>query len=221
VKSTLLAACLLCASLAQAAETDAPVPPTSTITRWADRCTDFTSNGWAFKAPRNFLQWLEVFSDPGIWLEFGRRGMDPESYVRTLSSILDPGTPKNYLEWTDPGIYEKWAKAAAEPDFYTAVNAIVFDPGRTMRWAMLPVDARAWNLVATAISPETWVKWMTAPFQPKTQELIKKALDPETALKWSEALSNPQNYSGLNARLGKTVAPVKAPGNNPYSRSSI
>jgi hypothetical protein len=200
MRTAFLAAALLGASLAQAAEPDtSAVSPSPIITRWADRCTDFTSNGWAFKAPRNFLQWLNVFSDPGIWLEFGRRGLDPQSYVRTLASVLDPGTVKNYLEWTDPEIYDKWARAAAEPDFYTAVDAILFDPGRVMRWAMLPTDARAWNLLATAMSPDTWVKWMTAPFHPNTQAFIEKALDPETALKWGQALADPTNYPALKA----------------------
>ncbi len=199
LKSTLFTACLLSTTLAQAADVPegSPSKPTPSVSRWADRCTDFTSNGWAFKSPRNFLPWLEVFSDPAIWLEFARRGLDPQSYVRSLSSLLDPATPKNYLEWGDPAIYEQWAKAAVEPDFYTAVNAIVFDPGRYLRWAALPLDPRAWNLLGTALSPETWGKWLAAPVHRDTQALIAKALDPETALKWSEALANPQNYPAL------------------------
>ncbi len=199
---------LLGANLAQAASpppSDALAPSTS-VTRWADRCTNLTSSGWAFKGPRNFLQWLEVFSDPAIWLEFGRRGLDPQSYVRTLSTAMDPGTPRNFLEWTDPGIYEKWARAAAEPDFYTAVNAILFDPGRFMRWAMLPTDARTWNLLATALSPETWMKWLTAPAHPDTQALIAKALDPETALNWSRALTDSASYPALKADYPKPPA---------------
>lgn len=200
-----MAISLLCASLAQAADSGAPGvspaldAPSPSVTRWADRCTDLTSSGWAFKAPRNFLQWLEVFSDPGIWLEFGRRGLDPQSYARSLSTLLDPGTAKNFLEWSDPEIYDQWARAAAEPDFYSAVDTILLDPGRLMRWVMLPTDPRSWDLLATAISPETLGKWLTAPLHPKTQDLIKKALDPETALKWSQALTNPENYPALNA----------------------
>jgi hypothetical protein len=215
VKATLLAASLLCASLAQAADPHPPaVSPSPAVTRWADRCTDFTRNGWAFKAPRNFLQWLEVFSDPGIWLEFARRGMDPQSYVRTLSSLLDPGTVRNYLEWTDPGIYAKWAEAAAQPDFYRAVDAILSDPERAMRWAALPTDARTWHLLATATSPDTLGKWLAAPFHPDTQALVDKALDPHTALQWWQALADPANYPAVKA------APETTSGSrtgNPYS----
>ncbi len=208
-------AALLGTSLAQAADLPTPavdpLAPSSNVTRWADRCTNLTSSGWAFKGPRNFLQWLDVFSDPAIWLEFGRRGLDPQSYVRSLSTAMDPGTAKNFLEWTDPEIYEKWARAAAEPDFSTAVNAILFDPGRIMRWAMLPTDARTWNLLATAFSPATWTKWLTAPFHPGTQALIAKALDPETALNWSRALADPASYPALKA--GNPPVPESQRGN--------
>lgn len=219
MKPSLLIAALLSVNLAQAAPLSPadPLVPSSNVTRWADRCTNLTSSGWAFKGPRNFLQWLDVFSDPAIWLEFGRRGLDPQSYVRSLSTALEPGTPKNFLEWTDPRIYEKWARAAAEPDFYTAVNAILFDPGRFMRWVMLPTDARTWNLLATAFSPETWTKWLTAPFHPDTQALIAKALDPQTALNWSRALADPASYPTLDAGYPK---PQEAQRGNLYLETS-
>ena len=221
MKRALFLPALLCAGLAQAAApttlpTSAaadPLAPSANVTRWADRCTNLTSSGWAFKGPRNFLQWLEVFSDPAIWIEFGRRGLDPQSYVRSLSTFLDPGTPKNFLEWTDPAIYEKWATAAAEPDFYAAVDAILLDPERYMRWAGLPVDARAWNLLATAMNPETRVKWLTAPWHPGTQALIAKALDPNTALNWTRALADPANYPALKATTASTY---EGPRGNPY-----
>lgn len=167
--------------------------------RLADRCTDFTANGWAFKAPRNFLTWLDAFTDPAIYLEFANRGLDPQSYVRTLSSILDPGTPKNYLEWSNPEIYTQWAQAAAQPEYYTAVNSILFDPGRLMRWVMLPIDGRAWNVLGTALSPSTWAKWLNAPLDPKTQELFAKVANPETTRLWLEALGDPNNTPWFNA----------------------
>jgi hypothetical protein len=182
----------------------------ASVTRWADRCTNFTTNGWAFKAPRNVLQWLEVFSDPGIYLEFARRGLDPQSYVTSLSSLLDPGTPRNYLEWTNPEIYSKWGQAAAEPEFYTAVNSILFDPGRMMRWAMLPLDGKVWELAGTALSPSTWVKWLNAPLNPGTQDLIAKAANPETAQRWMEALGDPKNTPWLSP-------PVQPYGTQPAS----
>ncbi len=224
----LLATTLLCTSLAQADDTSpvsiAPVAsaaPATSTTRFADRCTDFTRNGWAFKSPRNFLQWLDVFSDPGIWLEFAHRGLDPQSYVRTLTSILDPGTAKNYLEWGDPGIYAKWAKAAGEPDYYTAVNAILFDPGRAMRWAMLPLDERPWKLLGEAVNPETWGKWLAAPLQPDTQELLRKVLDPETVSNWAKALANPASYPALKPVATPAVySHPDTPRGNPYLRES-
>lgn len=222
MKTAIFLTTLLTAPLTQAAEPAVkelpgnPLVATTTILRWADRCTNLTSSGWAFKGPRNFLQWLEVFSDPGIWLEFGRRGLDPQSYVRSLSTCLDPGTPKNFLEWSDPEIYDKWAKALAEPDFYAAVSAILLDPERIARWTQLPVDPRSWSLLATALHPDTAMKWLGAPWHPDTQALVAKILDPETALNWSRALVDPENYPGLRA----TRQPTPTGGeSNPYLQS--
>jgi len=182
--------------------TDASIPSAATVStpvqRWADRCTDFTTNGWAFKAPANFLPWLEVFSDPGIWLEFAQRGLDPQTYVRSANSLLEPGMVKNYLEWTDPVIYEKWSKALAEPQFITAVNAILFDPGKFMRWVMLPLDPKPWRILLTAVQPETLGKWLNAPADPRTQALLAKAADPNTLLRLLEALRDPGNYPGMS-----------------------
>ena len=196
MKNPLLVLALL--PLAGAAQSaDAPAQPSASITRWADRCTNFTTNGWAFKGPRNFLQWLEVFSDPGIWLEFGRRGLDPHYLVGSLDSLLDPGTPRNYLEWTNPEVYARWGEALGQPEFYTAVNSILFDPGRMMRWVMLPLDGKAWELAGAALSPATWMKWLNAPNDPKVQALFAKAADPETTRRWLEALGDPKNAPWL------------------------
>lgn len=174
--------------------TEAAPPALSNVQRWADRCTSFTTNGWAFKAPERFLAWLDVFSDPGIWLEFARRGLEPQTYVRTADSLLDPATVRNYLEWSDPAIYDKWGTALADPQFITAVNATLFDPGRFMRWVMLPLDPAPWNIMLTAMSPETWVKWLTAPMDPATQAFLAKAADPNTLNAWLRAFENPGNY---------------------------
>jgi hypothetical protein len=181
-------------------QVEAPVEmaPSNATQRMADRCTDFTTNGWAFKAPRNFLTWLDAFTDPAIYLEFANRSLDPQSYVRTLSSMLDPGTPKNHLEWTNPDIYNQWAQAAAEPSYLDAVTRILFDPGRLMRWVMLPLDERAWSVVGTALNPNTLLKWFNAPFDPKTQALLAKAADPETSRLWLESLGNPDNTPWFN-----------------------
>ncbi len=220
-RTTLLA--LMCVPLmaagARADESPAPVteqaaPPSATVTRWADRCGNFTTNGWAFKAPRNFLQWLEVFSDPGVHQEFARRSLDPQYLVASLDSLLDPGTPRNYLEWTNPDLYAGWARAAADPEFYSAVNGIVFDPGRLMRWIMLPLDGKTWEVAGAALNPTTWAKWLNAPNDPKAQALFAKAADPETTRRWLEALGDPNNTPWLHP----APRPAPTPTGNPATR---
>ena len=208
-RSLLLALAVLPVAMAGARADDTPARevapathPASATVQMADRCSNFTTNTWGFKGPRNFLKWLDVFSDPGIYLEYARRGMDPQFWVAGLDSLMDPGTPRNYLEWTNPEIYSKWARAAAEPEFYTAVNSILFDPGRMMRWVMLPLDGKTWELAGTAINPATWLKWLNAPLDPKTQALFAKAANPETAQRWLDALGDPKNVPWFYAPTG-------------------
>ena len=148
-----------------------------------------------------------MFSDPGIWLEFARRGQDPQTFVGMGDSLLDPATARNYLQWTDPEILAKWGNALAKPDFITDVNAILFDPGRFMRWVMLPLDPAPWKLLLSAANPETWLKWLNAPFDPRTQELFNKAADPATLDAWLRALQDPANYPGASL-----LRPVSATG---------
>ena len=187
---------------------EAPVSVSPKVLRMADRCSDFTTNGWGFKAPNNFLTWLDMFSDPSIWLEYAQRGLDPQTYVRTANSLLEPAAVRNHLEWTDPLIYSKWLGASATPEFYTQVNATLFDPGRMMRWVMLPLDPRPWNILFGAANPETWAKWLNAPFDPKTQALFNKAADPGTWEALLRELQDPKNYPGAYASRQSIPAPV-------------
>ena len=208
MNTKLLPTLLLCATLGgahaatPAAEfAPAAAAPSARVLGMADRCTDFTTNGWAFKSPRNFLQWLDVFSVPDIYLEFARRAMDPRQGVRTLNSLLEPGTPRNYLEWTNPEIYTEWLRALFEPEFQQAVGGILFDPDRLMRWVALPTDPRPWELLATALDPITLGNWLTAPNEPEAQALFEKAADPATLERWTREFSEPDNYAGFNAWL--------------------
>lgn len=166
--------------------------------RWADRCTNFTTTTWAFKAPDNFLKWLDVYSDPAIYVEYARRALDPDYALRSAETLLDAGTVKNFLEWSDPAIPEKWANGLAQPDFYTEMNTLLFDPGRMMRWAMLPTDPKVWHVAGKAINPETWLKWLTLPANPRLAALVAKVQDPITAEDWQRELADQSNYPFLN-----------------------
>jgi hypothetical protein len=165
--------------------------------RWADRCTNFTTTTWAFKAPDNFLKWLDVYSDPAIYVEYARRGLDPDYALRSAETLLDASTVRNFLEWSDPVIPEKWASALTQSVFYTALNATLFDPGRMMRWAMLPTNPKLWQVAGAAINPETWMKWLTLPGNPRLAALIAKAQDPMTAEDWQRELADRSNYPFL------------------------
>ncbi len=175
--------------------TSAEPAPSARVLTMADRCTDFTTNGWGFKSPRNFLHWLDIFSTPDIHLEFARRALDPLQTVRALNSLLDPGTPRNYLEWTHPELYEGWMRALPEPEFQQAVLGIVGDADRLARWIALPADPRPWRLLADAFSVNTVNAWLTAPTNPATQALFARASDPATFENWVRELADPDNYA--------------------------
>ena len=188
---------LLLSQLALAGE-DELVQGRSRTERWADRCTNFTTTTWAFKAPDNFLKWLDVFSDPAIWLEFTRRGMDPDYALRSADTLLDAETAHNFLEWADPGIPEKWAVALVRPDFYVAVSSVLIDSSRMLHWAMLPLDPKLLRLAGTAINPLTWARWLAFPADARVRAYVAKALDPMTAEEWRRELADSRNYPLLN-----------------------
>jgi hypothetical protein len=180
-------------------------PAPGNVADWADRLTDTTVNGWAFKDPKNFPKLIELFSDPSIYLEFARRMQDPVAYARVVGQMLDPATARNYLEWSDPAIYTRWSQALADPDFYTATLKPLADPATLMRWATLPIDQRAWSVGLNTMNPVTWLKWMTAGVNPKVMSPLAKALDPTTPLRWLQAVANPANIPLLNGGLASAT----------------
>lgn len=186
-------------------------PPPATIPGWADRCTDFRTIGWGIKAPENFLNLVRVFSEPDIYLEFARRALDPQAYVRVAGTIPEPATAGNFLEWGDPRIYLKWAAAFLDPGFYGHLMAIFMDPGKPVRWAMAPSDPRTVEIMATAANPATAVGWMAAPLRAESWAPVTKALNPDTFAAWGRVLEDPHHRSDTGAALA-TAPDGPAPG---------
>lgn len=173
-------------------------PPPANVGEWADRCTDFTANGWGFKDPKNTVRLIETFTNPAIYLEFARRMEDPESYARIISLMLEPGTVKNHLEWSDPAIYMKWTQALVDPNFYTAAMRPFMDGTTYLRWMALPVDQRAWQVGLNLFNPALWMKWSTAAMNPRVTAPLAKVGDPNTTLKWLQAAGDPANFKAWN-----------------------
>ena len=209
IRPFLLGVSLCCTPLAQAGVQDAPAtpelrtpgwqPPPATVDGWADRCSDFTVNSWSFKDPKNFALWLNTFTDPAIYLEFGGRMEDPHNWSKMMGTLLDPGVAKNYLEWTDPVIYSKWAGAAVNPSFYFSIMTPFLDPGKYMRWMMAPMNPRSWNVAMNMMNPALWTKWMAAPFDQQNYAPLAKAGDPNNLAGWSQVLNDAKTYPGFSA----------------------
>ena len=181
-------------------------PPPAAVGDWADRCSDFTVNSWSFKDPKNFALWLNTFTEPAIYMEFGERMQEPRNWSKMLGTLVDPGTAKNYLEWSDPAIYAKWAGAAANPAFYTSVMMPFLDPGKYMRWMMAPLNPRAWAMATNMMNPALWTKWATAPADPQILAPLAKAGDPNNLTRWTQVLNDPRSYSGLNGFVPQASA---------------
>lgn len=173
-------------------------PAPTNISDWADRCTDTTVNGWGFKDPKNFVKLMGLFSSPDIYVEFFRRMQDPESYARIAGLMMDPGTVKNYMEWSDPVIYAKWMQASMNPNFYFEAMRPFMDPSTYLHWMTLPLNQRAWSAGMNMMNPATWMKWMTAGTNPRVTEPLAKASDPNTSMRWLQAASDPANFRAWN-----------------------
>jgi hypothetical protein len=189
-------------------------PAPTSVSDWADRCTDFTVNGWGFKDPKNFVKLMELFSNPAIYVEFSRRMQDPESYARIAGLMMDPATAKNYMEWSDPAIYAKWMQASMDPNFYFSAMRPFMDPATYLRWMALPMDQGAWSVGANMMNPAMWMKWMTAGMNPKVMQPLAKAADPNTSMQWLQAAGDPANF---RAWSGWTPTPGQGNSFNPFN----
>jgi hypothetical protein len=186
-------------------------PAPTSISAWADRCSDFTINGWGFKDPKNFVKLTQLFSNPAIYLEFSRRMQDPESYARVAGLIMDPRTTENYMEWANPVIYTKWMQALMDPNFYTEAMRPFMDPSTYMHWMALPTDQSAWNVGGNMINPAMWMKWMTAGMNPKVMEPFTKGFGANSSMNEPPPVGDPPRVGswagGQSPRQGGPLGP--------------
>ncbi|MGO9443782.1 MAG: hypothetical protein ACLPXB_03280 [Thiobacillaceae bacterium] len=189
-------------------------PAPTSIGAWADRCSDFTINGWGFKDPKNFVKLTQLFSNPAIYLEFSRRMQDPESYARVAGLIMDPRTTENYMEWSNPVIYSKWMQALMDPNFYTEAMRPFMDPSTYVHWMSLSTDQSAWNVGGNMMNPAMWMKWMTAWMNPKVMEPFTKISEASASRNGVQAAGDPPNAA---AWLGWGQSPGQAGGFVPFN----
>ncbi len=76
----------------------------------------------------------------------GMQMMEPGNLLRSMTTMVQPGTTGNYMQFMDPSIYMKWGGAMMNPMWYTQMATSMADPGKMMRWVMMPMDPKMWSM---------------------------------------------------------------------------
>lgn len=155
-----------------------PVVPRS-ADQWVGRMTDFTQNASAFKDPAQFAAWTNAMTDPSMVAAMGMQMMEPGNMLRSMTTMMQPGTVNNYMQFMDPSVYMKWGGAMMNPMWYTQMATSMADPGKMMRWVMLPMDPKVWNMGMQAMNPNLYMKWMMTPTDPRAMSLMFAPMNPQ------------------------------------------
>lgn len=155
-----------------------PVAP-RTADQWVGRMTDFTQNASAFKDPAQFAAWTNAITDPSMVAAMGMQMMEPGNMLRSMTTMAQPGAVNNYMQFMDPGVYMKWGGAMMNPMWYTQMATSMADPGKMMRWVMLPMDPKMWNMGMQAMNPNLYMKWMMTPTDPRAMSLMFAPMNPQ------------------------------------------
>lgn len=207
--------------VAPAAQANIPVE------NWLWRMGDFSQNASAFKDPRVFTPWFGAMTDPSMVAAAMPMMMEPGSWIRTSSSMMQPGMVSNYMGFTDPNVAARWMGAAMDPNFYMQNAFSMTDPNKLMRWMMLPMDPRVMQTGMSMLNPNTHMKWMMAPMDPRVMGMMLTPMNPQFYGSMAGAVINPgipffgnavtqaQAPAAVVAKAPVAVAPAPAPAMQP------
>jgi 2-polyprenyl-6-methoxyphenol hydroxylase-like FAD-dependent oxidoreductase len=84
------------------------------------------------------MAWSNAMANPSTSAALAQMGMDPATYVRMMSGLMNPASMQNYMQFSDPSIAMKWMGAGLDPRMYTqmAGMAATYDalPEATLAW---------------------------------------------------------------------------------------
>jgi len=190
-----------------AAKAAAPGTTPQTPEQWLMRMTDFTQNASAYRDPRLFNPWLNAVTEPGFMIAGMQGAMDPAGWLNMMNSMANPNAVRNWMGFTNPDVYAKWMQASMDPAFYAAMLATLSDPAKMMRWAMLPLDPRLWNLMLQMFNPNLYIKWGIAGMDPRAWQLVGNVMNPALYTSYLGAMvtpygANPQPAQQQPGNLG-------------------
>ena len=176
------------------------------VENWLWRMGDFTQNASAFKDPKAFNPWFGAMTDPSAVAAALPMMIEPGTWIRTTSSMMQPGMVSNYMGFTDPNVAARWMGAAMDPNFYAQNAFSMTDPNKLMRWMMLPMDPRVMQTGMSMLNPNTYMKWMMAPMDPRVMGMMLTPMNPQFYGSMAGAVINP----GIPF-FGNAVTPAQAP----------
>jgi outer membrane protein OmpA-like peptidoglycan-associated protein len=185
-----------------AATQAAPANPKSPE-EWMTRMTDFTRNASAFRDPRVFVPWSQAITEPGFYVTAMKGAMEPGGWLNMMNSMANPAAVQNYMAFGDPNLYLRWMQAGMDPAFYTALMTQFSDPGKMMRWAMVPLDPRVWEMMVSTLNPNTYIRWGMAAMDPRTWNFMGNVMNPALYTGMAGAMMSPTGAGATtNSWLG-------------------
>ena len=175
--------------------------------QWVTRMTDFTQNASAFKDPAQFAAWTNAMTDPSMVAAMGAQMIEPGNMLRSMTTMMQPTTTGNYMQFMDPSVYLRWSGAMMNPMWYTQMATSMADPGKMMRWMMLPMDPKLWNMGMQMMDPNLYVKWMMTPSDPRAMSLMFAPMNPQLYGSMVGGMVSPQLVGGPNSTWGTFMFP--------------
>ena len=205
---------LILVQATQAAETPAAT---------AEKMLDPTRNASAFKDPKAFAEWTGAMMNPATSMALAQRGMDPNTYTRMLTGMMNPAAMQNYMQLMDPNVSMKWMAAGMNPNLYTALLGQGLNPTNYLNWMAAPVSPQAMNMGMQMLNPGMYGNWMAAPVSPQAMNAMMAPMNPNLYMNWMGAGMNPQTYGSWGALATPLAAPALTPSaaSNPFDPNML
>jgi hypothetical protein len=178
----------------------------------AKQMLDPTKNTAAFKDPQAFMAWSNAMANPSTSAALAQMGMDPATYVRMMSGLMNPASMQNYMQFSDPSIAMKWMGAGLDPRMYTQMAGMAANPAMYGNWMQAPVNPQMWSPAMQMLNPGMYGNWMQAPMSPGAMNTMMAPMNPNMYMNWMGAGADPRTYGNWGQMMNmQNMAPAIDP----------
>lgn len=181
-------------------------PAPGTNEALAQKMLDPTQNASAFKDPQAFLAWANSMSNPAASAAVAQMGMDPTTYLRMLSGMMNPAALQNYMQFTDPSMAMKWMAAGIDPRTMGSMAGMAANPAMYGNWMQAPVNPQMWAPATQMMNPAMYGNWMQAPMSPGAMNAMTAPMNPNMYMNWTGAMADPRTYGGMAPMMNMPAA---------------